>query len=336
MVRADLFDKIDYLLRDAKAIELPFGGIQVILFGDVFQLPPVVKGEALDHFGVEGGYVSPYFFSSRVIKKNMDIFKIFEFTKIFRQNNQDFLNLLSKCRDGSVTSKDLQPINRDCVRVPDGIENILCLTTRVAESKDINLDKYNKIDKSEVDFDAFINGDKKYYENPSNCPAPKKLRLKEGTQVLFTANDLEKRFVNGTIGVIIAIDKIHKVITVKDDISIFRVRPYKWEKIEFVLKGSFVVPEIKSTFIQFPMVYGWAMTIHRSQGKTLDKAFINMEAGTFAPGQGYVALSRIKSLEGLYLKSPVYDTDFYADQYVENFMKHCRNNGLIENQYNCN
>ncbi len=217
MVRADLLDEVDRRMRLANDVNLPFGGIKVVFLGDAYQLPPVVTNKESEHFGKDKEYKSEYFFSSKVIRENVRQMKHFQFSKVFRQDNIDFLNLLAKCRDATVTNEDLKLINDNCVKTKEEIpENILRITTRKSEAQQINLKRYNAIENQEYTFVAKIKGDTRFYDNPENYPVPQELHMKVGTQVLFVVNDKGKRFVNGTIAEIIKIDELNDQITVKD------------------------------------------------------------------------------------------------------------------------
>lgn len=329
MVRADLLDEVDRRMRLANDVELPFGGVKVVFLGDAFQLPPVVTHKESIHFGKDKEYKSEYFFSSRVIRDNVKNMKHFQFSKVFRQDNIEFLNLLAKCRDATVTNEDLKLINENCVKSKDEIpENILRITTRKNEAQQINLKRYNAIENQEYTFKAKIKGESKFYENPENCPVPQELHMKVGTQILFVVNDKGKRFVNGTIAEITKIDEINEQITVKDSEGTFIVQPYIWSKIKYVIEDDELEEEVESSYIQYPFIYGWAMTIHRAQGRTLDKVFVDLSSGTFAPGQAYVALSRVKSIEGLYLRDKVWSTDFFGNEVVTKYFEYCKKNML--------
>ena len=326
MVRADLLDEVDRRMRLANDVELPFGGVKVVFLGDAFQLPPVVTHKESCHFGKDKEYKSEYFFSSNVIRDNAKQMKHFQFSKVFRQDNIDFLNLLAKCRDATVTNEDLKLINENCVKPKDEIpENILRITTRKSEANQINLKRYNAIENQEYTFIAQIKGETRFYDNPENCPVPQELHMKVGTQVLFVVNDKGKRFVNGTIAEIIKIDDENDQITVKDADGTFIVEPYVWTKIKYSVVEGELEEEVESSYKQYPFIYGWAMTIHRAQGRTLDKVFVDLSSGTFAPGQAYVALSRVKSIEGLFLRDKVWSTDFFGNEVVSKYFEYINN-----------
>lgn len=344
MVRADILEAIDHSLRINGGDPFkPFGGKQIILIGDVFQLPPVVKTDDQTEYQIfEEVYKTPYFFSAPSFK--LTKFEFVEFTKIHRQSDEDFKDLLNKIRIGNVDEDDLMPINK---RVypnyePRDKDFVLTLVTTNKLAGEINDRKLHAIAEPEFTYRANITGD----FGKDKFPTDETLRLKVGAQIIFirndttsekTAKDNKRRWVNGTIA------KIHsltndEIEVIFEDGSVSKVAretwnntTYKWDRIERSIKT-----EIVGTFEQFPLKLSWAVTIHKSQGLTFDKMVLNMGAGAFAHGQTYVALSRSRSLAGLALKRAITQRDIIIDDRVLDFYnKHFTfNDEYLENQEN--
>jgi ATP-dependent DNA helicase PIF1 len=327
MVRADVLEAIDHSLRINGGDPFkPFGGKQVILIGDVFQLPPVVKSDNPTEWQIfEEVYKTPYFFSAPSFK--MTKFEFTEFTKIHRQSDEDFKEILNKIRIGNVDEDDLMPINK---RVypnyePREQDFVLTLVTTNRLAGDINERKLNEIREPEFTYKAEIQGD----FSKDKFPTDEILKLKAGAQIIFirndttaekTAKDNKRRWVNGTIAKIKSLTK-DEIEIIFEDNSVSKIsretwnnNVYKWNKIE-----RKIVTETMGTFSQFPIKLSWAITIHKSQGLTFDKMVLNMGSGAFTHGQTYVALSRSRSLKGLALKKPITVRDIIIDDRVLDF-----------------
>ena len=319
MVRADLLDCIDKAMRlNGRDPKLPFGGVQLVFFGDMYQLPPVVPAVEREIF--ESYYKSPYFFSAKVFE---DIsLEMVELDKIYRQNDQEFINLLNAIRNDECTNHDLTLLNG---RVdphfrltPDS--SYICLTPRNNRAEQINEAMLQMLDTPKHVFEARIKGSfgKEYYPTPAiTC-------LKEGARVMMVNNDVDKRWVNGTMATILKIfpKDDQTTITVKlDDGKIFQIKPHTWDVSKFVIENNRIEAATMGQFKQFPVILAWATTIHKSQGKTFDKVLLDLgQHGAFSPGQVYVALSRCTSLEGIILKSPVHPRSIWVDQSITQFM----------------
>jgi hypothetical protein len=327
MVRADILEAIDHSLRINGGDPFkPFGGKQVVLIGDVFQLPPVVKTDNPTEWQIfEEVYKTPYFFSAPSFK--MTKFEFVEFTKIHRQSDEDFKEILNKIRIGKVDEEDLAPINK---RVypnyePRDQDFVLTLVTTNKLAGDINDRKLNAIQEEEFTYKANISGD----FSKDKFPTDETLRLKVGAQIIFIRNDTtsekgakdnKRRWVNGTIAKIHSVAK-DEIEVIFEDASISKItretwnnNVYKWNRIE-----RKIVTETVGTFEQFPIKLSWAITIHKSQGLTFDKLVLNMGAGAFAHGQTYVALSRSRALTGLALKRAITTRDIIIDDRVLDF-----------------
>lgn len=336
MVRADIFDEIDRRMRVGKDNpDVPFGDVKILLLGDPFQLPPVLTQDDEEAF-TRLGYVTPYFFSSRIYKELLGKNKVkqVEFKKIFRQTDENFLTTLNHIRLGQATREDLDYINSR-VRTKKN-EEVLYLTTTRKNAESINMSKYNELEGKEFEYKATAEG--KFYlplekalssiepNMGRDFPAPPLLKLKVGTHILMLTN--ENNFVNGTLAVITKIEK--SLITAKgQEDKIFLIRRHKWEEKEYVRGENGLELEVVGTYTQFPLVYGWAMTIHKAQGKTVDAISVSLENGAFASGQSYVALSRVKSLEGLHFETRVRMEDIRQNKTVLNYFNYCKKHGLL-------
>jgi ATP-dependent DNA helicase PIF1 len=323
MVRADLMDAIDKTLRLNRASNAAFGGVQLILFGDLFQLPPVIATpEEKQYF--RSFYESPYFFDAKIFKHGFEL-KHYELSKVYRQDERHFIRLLDNIRTGTFDWDDIEEIN---YRVDPDIskENMIVLAGRNATVEQINKNSLENIHKDSYTFHASVTGN----FDLRRCPADISLELKEGARVMFIKNDPLRKYVNGTLGIIesMTFNEI-KVKTLDDNHNetIVTVEKETWEMHRYKLSeenNSKVDVEIIGTFSQFPVRLAWALTIHKSQGKTFDQLFLDNERGMFEHGQLYVALSRCRTMNGLHLHKPITPRDVMIDPtvmsyYVSNF-----------------
>ena len=317
MVRADLMDCIDRFLRLNCKSQGSFGGKQMIFIGDLYQLPPVVTSKEKDAF--KDHYQSPYFFSSSVYKEIK--FEMIELEKIYRQTDEKFIDILNAIRNNSITDEMLNKLNKrlDVSFEPDIDDFYIWLTTRNDRAKEINEDRLEDIDEKEHVFQAEIYGD----FDRSTFPNDEELTLKVGAQVMFLNNDSAGDWVNGTIGNITYIDIGEDVIYVElmsgEEVE---VEPYTWELFNYKFNAEEKTIETESvgSFTQYPIKLAWAITIHKSQGKTFEKVILDIGSGTFAPGQMYVGLSRCTSLKGLVLKKAISKKNIFMDWNVVKFM----------------
>ena len=316
MVRADLLDAIDSVLRKARRNDKPFGGVQLLMIGDIQQLAPVARQNEWEL--LQGYYKSVYFFDSHVLQKNPYI--CVELDHIYRQNDTDFIEILNQVRNNSLDSKRLQLLNSRHIPDfrPDDDEGYITLTTHNYQADEINDEKLNAIDSKTLTFTADITGI--FPEN--SYPTKETLDLKVGAQVMFVKNDPshEKQYYNGKIGKIIDYDK-NEGIKVRCDDDIIVVTPVKWQNFEYTLNEDTNEIEEKEigSFTQIPLKTAWAITIHKSQGLTFDKVVLNAEMA-FAHGQVYVALSRCTSLNGLVLNAKISHNVLYNDNTINSFV----------------
>lgn len=311
MVRADLLDAIDERLRKANENDAPFGGVQVIMFGDVYQLPPVVEENLAPYFdAIHGGH---FFFNALVWKEAE--FKIFELTQVFRQKDPVFKDILNAVRDGSFTNEQIKQLNeRHGVAVPDEGTITLAPTNNLVTN--INQRKLDQLPGKERLYKATITGEMKR----SVFPTEENLYLKKDAQIVLLKNDMDKRWVNGTVGKIEELFDDHIDIRVNN--AVYTLEQNTWEEIAYTYDPDTHKVEAKTTssFTQYPIRLAWALTIHKSQGQTYESVALDLTTGTFAAGQMYVALSRATSMDGLYLKMPVQRKHIIVDAKVSAFM----------------
>ncbi len=318
MMRADLLDGIDHSLRlNRDRFDEPFGGVQVVLFGDLHQLPPIIDRELAEHFNEF--YQTPYFFSANVFKE--DRFNFFCLKKNYRQREHEFLSLLNKIRTKTVSDTDLRLLNTrvDYTHSDQWAASITLVPTN-ATANAINLDRLHNLPGREFLYEAEIEGD---FDAPS-YPTETHLKLKVGAQVLMIKNDPEHRWVNGNIGEVIELR--HDSIKVRIGHGVHDVGRMTWEKIKYRHDDETkkIVSYVVGSFEQFPTKLAWAITIHKSQGLTFDRIVLDLDHGAFSHGQAYVGLSRCRSLEGLILKRPVSFSDIIFDERIKRIFDLCR------------
>ena len=316
MVRADLLDAVDTVLRKVRRCDKAFGGVQLLMIGDIQQLAPVARQNEWEL--LQDYYKSVYFFDSHVLQKNPYI--CVELDHIYRQNDTEFIDILNQVRNNRLDSNSLQILNSRYIPnfKPDDNEGYITLTTHNSQADEINEEKLNAIDSETLTFTAEITG-----IFPENAyPTKEVLELKVGAQVMFVKNDPspEKLYYNGKIGKIIAYDK-DEGIKVRCDDEVINVMPVKWQNFEYTLNEQTNEIEEKEigSFTQIPLKTAWAITIHKSQGLTFEKVVLNAEMA-FAHGQVYVALSRCTSLKGLVLNAKISNSVLYNDNTINTFV----------------
>ena len=317
MVRADMLDAIDRSLRLHRENPMPFGGVQMVFIGDLFQLPPVIATDE-ERLLFELAYETPYFFSSRVMRE-IDMEKL-ELRKVYRQENRHFLRLLDAVRVNQSDWEDLEDLNQRHIPHFEPSHAFITLSPRNYKVDMINRRELASLSTPLCTFQATITGD----FDPKLYPTESELQLKEGAQVMFLKNDPDGNFVNGTIGKVTQLSE-DSVVVYSDEpgspgeIEVF---PMPWEIIRYKMgkeKPDDIETEVIGTFEQYPLRLAWAVTIHKSQGKTFDKVIIDMDRGAFEFGQTYVALSRCRTLEGIVLKQKLQPTDILVDERIVDF-----------------
>lgn len=315
MLRADLLDAIDLVLRHVRRNGFPFGGVQVLFIGDMLQLPPVIKDNEWEV--LKTYYKSIYFFDAQVLQKSNPVY--IELDKIYRQTDERFLNLLNHLRDNKLNQQDYDLLNTHYQPnfKSESADGCITLTTHNYKATELNKNLLNQLAGKSYFFDASIEGDFNEYAHPLE----KTLELKIGAQVMFVKNDPtgSQRFFNGKIGKVFKIE--NDVIEVKDaEGTLITVSKYEWANIKYKLNVSSneIEENIVGTFTHYPLKLAWAITVHKSQGLTFDKAIIDI-GEAFAPGQVYVALSRLRSLEGLILKSPIQTNSVQLDEKIHSY-----------------
>ena len=317
MVRADMLDSIDLFLRLNRDRPEPFGGLQVVLIGDLFQLPPVISNE-VEHQLLEAQYASPYFFSAQVLREIP--LESIELSKVYRQEARHFLRLLDAIRTNRWDQDDLEDLNERYRPSFDPEDFYITLSPRNDTVNAINRRELDRIPLPERLYLATVTGE----FDPRQYPTDHALPLKLNAQVMFVKNDPERQFVNGTIGKVFKLDGESVTVQIEEGgkTRYVEVEPVAWETLRYRLGGvasDEIETEVVGTFIQFPLRLAWAITIHKSQGKTFDKVIIDLGRGAFEHGQTYVALSRCRTLEGIILKQAIRPQDILVDQRIVDY-----------------
>jgi len=316
MLRADLLDAIDHRLKAARGnFKQPFGGVQLLLIGDLFQLPPVVKGE--DEKKLKEFYNSPWFFESQALKQSGMVY--IELEKIFRQNDRMFIDLLNNLRNNCPTPADIDELNKhyaDSESISQ-IREVITLTTHNYKADDLNQRTLNSLKTPSHTFQALVEGD--FPE--SMYPVLAKLELKEGAQIMFVKNDTEeKTYFNGKIATVKHINGEEITVEMSESGAPYKLKKAVWENKRYTLSSDAqeLNEDVIGSFEQYPVKLAWAITVHKSQGLTFDKAIIDVDQA-FADGQVYVAMSRLRSLDGLILRRRIQANVISTDKKVANF-----------------
>jgi len=318
MVRADVLDGVDAFLRVNRKSQLPFGGVQMLLVGDLFQLPPVVTDR--DAAEIHARYPSPQFFSAHCLK-GLKFFPV-ELEIVYRQRDASFAELLASIRDGVGSGDAVRRLNERCVGRTLAGQHLTLVPTRRAAAVE-NDARLQAIPGASRTYAATRDGSFAT-AGDDRLPAPAQLALKKSAQVMFLRNDAERRWVNGTVGVVTGLHDDRIIVRVDDETH--EVERIEWQDVRYALdeKKKAIVEEVAGTFVQFPLMPAWAVTIHKAQGLTLARVLVDLDRGAFAEGQVYVALSRCQTLEGLSLRRPVRSSDVRCSEAARTFYEKMR------------
>jgi len=323
MVRADLLDSINAFLQTVRKSKQPFGGVQVVMVGDLHQLPPVVTRDEQE--ALKSLYSSPYFFSSNVFQSLTDglykQIKYFELSTIYRQTERNFIEILNRVRNKQTTQEDLNRLNQCKTEGEEFLDGFIYLTAMNEQADRINQYKLNEIEGQSIFFKGTTTGN----FSEKQFPAADQLEMKTGARVMLLNNDPDGRWINGTLGTLFQIRSDHVLVKL-DNGELETVEPVTWMAYKTRLNPETMTLESNEvgSFRQMPLRLAWAITIHKSQGKTFDKVAIDLGRGAFAHGQTYVALSRCTSLNGLRLVRPIEQSSIIMDDRVITFLKNIK------------
>lgn len=328
MLRADLLDAMDFMMQAVRKKAVPFGGVQVLYIGDLLQLPPVIRDEEWQT--LRNYYKGKFFFHSHVVQQNPPVY--IELSKIFRQTDDKFISVLNNLRNNQITPEDIQALNQYVQ--PDfdlkANKGFITLTTHNAKADTINSQSLSDLKGELITYKPDIVGDfpEKIY------PIEYDLQLKLGAQVMFVKNDLsfEKNYFNGKMGVIQSLSSQEILVHFPEENKTIEVEKYEWQNIRYTVDETTkeIKEEVLGTFVHYPIKLAWAITVHKSQGLTFDKAALDVSQ-VFLPGQAYVALSRLRSLEGLILLSPLRMNGISNDQDVMEYAQNKASEEVLKN-----
>ena len=314
MVRADVLDEVHATLQYNRNKRGPFGGVKVVVVGDCRQLPPVVTDDEKE--AIQGRYESPWWFDA-LCMKGIPI-RVVQLTQIHRQKDPDLIELLDKIRTGSVNQSTVTRLNERVYRGLVAPENALILTARRKEAENLNRSRLDAIALPSKTYVADATGTMVDVKDDT-VPSPRNLELKEGARAMVTKNHAGA--VNGTLGTVMKLLEGSVLFRADGAAADVTLTPISWEQYRYELKAGQFVPEVTGTYKQIPLTYGWAVTIHKAQGLTLDNVCVDLGNGAFAPGQAYVALSRSRTMAGLAVRRPLQQRDFMADPRVNDFQE---------------
>lgn len=328
MLRADILDAIDYRMRSVKGnFNDPFGGVQVLMIGDLYQLPPIVREhewQILSRF-----YPSMHFFEAKALQNSGMVY--LELDKIFRQQDQEFIDVLNHLRDNQITADDIRLLNKHFKTAEEvkGLPACITITTHNRKADELNQKELQALQETSFYYDAEVADD--FPE--SLFPLPRRLELREGAQIMFVKNDSSgyAQYFNGKLATVLALKKNEITVKLEGSDQEYILRKEVWENKKYVINSQTkeLDEEVIGTFSQFPVKLAWAVTVHKSQGLTFDRAVIDV-GQAFAPGQVYVALSRLRSLDGLILRSRIQSDLIFSDNQVVNFSQGVKGQSRLE------
>ncbi|XID74285.1 ATP-dependent RecD-like DNA helicase [Alkanindiges sp. WGS2144] len=328
MVTSNLLDGISAYLRLNRGVDKSFGGLTVVMVGDLFQLPPVIDEKTRDLFVQV--YGSPKFYNARCLK-NTDYCAI-ELTHTYRQTQQDFVQLLCNIREGQHLASSIDELNQRCLTTGNPPIGAVWLSPRNSEVEQKNQSELAKIALPLFIYTGELTGEFK----SDRLPSPLHLKLKVGAQVMFTQNDPQRRWLNGTVGQVTALDQDKIMVSLRSTGEKLAVERVEW--LEYHYQWNATKQEIErieiGSYSQFPLVLSWAMTIHKSQGRTIDKVHLELGKGAFETGQTYVALSRCRTMEGLSFSRPLRINDVFTDIESTEFYRYLRTKSLFNYKNN--
>ena len=315
MVRADLLDAVDSVMRRYREYDKPFGGAQLLMIGDLQQLAPVIKDD--EWAMLEQFYDTPYFFSSKALRSAT--YKTVELSNVYRQQDTFFISILNQIRENKITDEALAALNKRYIPgfVPSDNSDYIRLTTHNYQAQSINDRELDALQSKEFVFEAEIEGS--FPE--TSFPADKRLVLKTGAQIMFIKNDSDKRFFNGMIGEVVSLCNDRIAVRGKKDDTVFYLEKAEWTNSKYTIDNNTkeIKESVEGVFRQYPLRLAWAITIHKSQGLTFDHAIIDT-SHSFAHGQTYVALSRCRTLDGIVLSEPLQREAVISDSIVDTFV----------------
>lgn len=328
MLRADLLDAMDFMMQTVRKNNKPFGGVQVLFIGDLLQLPPVIRDD--EWRTLKNYYKGKFFFHSQVVQQNPPLY--IELDKIFRQTDDAFISVLNNLRNNQISKEDIATLNQYVQPNFDLKANkgYITLTTHNVKADTINSQALEDLEGKEWLYSPEITGDfpDKIY------PVDELLRLKEGAQIMFVKNDLsfDKKYFNGKMGVIKSLSAKEILVYFPEEDKTIEVEKYEWQNIRYKVDAATkeIEEEVLGTFVHYPIKLAWAITVHKSQGLTFDKAALDVSQ-VFLPGQAYVALSRLRSLNGLILLSPLQMNGISNDQDVMDYSLNKASETHLEN-----
>ena len=328
MLRADLLDAMDFMMQTVRKRNQPFGGVQVLFIGDLLQLPPVIRDD--EWYTLKKYYKGKFFFHSLVVQQNPPLY--IELDKIFRQTDDAFISVLNNLRNNQISKEDIAALNQYVQ--PDfdlkANKGYITLTTHNAKADSMNTEALEALEGKEWKYSPEITGD-----FPDKIfPLDEILRLKEGAQIMFVKNDLsfDKKYFNGKMGVVKSLSVKEILVHFPEENKTIEVEKYEWQNIRYKVNDTTkeIEEEVLGTFVHYPIKLAWAITVHKSQGLTFDKAALDVSQ-VFLPGQAYVALSRLRSLNGLILLSPLQMNGISNDQDVMDYSLNKASETHLEN-----